>query len=432
MNCRFNLRWVLSGLLASGVTAPFVNAQDKWTDSTGVRTIEGHFVELNGVQLKLKKLDGGEVVLPLYKLDEASRKLARLKAQAALNADPAASAAGDGPVATASNTLPLSLSTEPVIFPEGASLQEHFQQIENEYKKGNYLVDWDSIPAPYQGVIQDYFATAIGKLDPAVVQELVQLKQRWEKTLKSKRDMILSSQVLSGDEETKALAQKLYDPLVNLLVALPPREGFDPAVVKSAPLRDTMKTWIEELLPLVDQIVQVVPGARENFFAARPQVDQMKFISINADSARVSLTPPGRPTVTTEWGKFEKRWVRNDYQKTIDDIYFANEKLQKEDAAAFNNKVRQWITAGSLAAGVLEASETQSDIDDVLRGAKSSVRALLPLLQRGMNLNNGSSAVPSSSGYPQSSGPGSPYQPSSVEPTPKTQEQLEAEFGTSK
>lgn len=412
MICRTKSRWLVASFIATmisgGLTAPIALSQDRWTDSTGTRTIEAEFVELNGVQLKLKKADGGEAVLPLFKLDESSRRLARKRARdLATGAIPETAAAP-------TNQLPLAISPEPVVFPETQTLQEMFQLAESEYAKGNYLVDWDAIPGPYQGVIQDYFATAISKLDPPILQEIEQLKIRWVNVLKAKREFILNSPSLEWDADTKVMATNAYEPLVDLLAALPPGPEFDPAAVAAVPVRETMKHWIEKLMPHVDRVVQSIPGARESFFAARPTVANTRFIVINADSAQSVVTVPGKGPVTTDWIKFNKQWVPNSYQKVIDDIYFANERLENEDAATFNQKIRLQITAASLAAGVLEASETQKDIDDVLRGVKNYVRLALPtlLMRSGPNANQpGSSGYPNSgypnSGYPNSGYPGS-------------------------
>jgi hypothetical protein len=52
-------------------------AGDKWTDSSGTKTVEADFVKLEGIQLTLKSSDGKEIVIPLYKLDSNSRLLAR-------------------------------------------------------------------------------------------------------------------------------------------------------------------------------------------------------------------------------------------------------------------------------------------------------------------------------------------------------------------
>ena len=62
-----------------------------WTDSTGKRTIEAEFVKLDGVQLLLRKMDGKEVTLPLYKLDDKSRLRARSIAKHGLSSPAAPS-----------------------------------------------------------------------------------------------------------------------------------------------------------------------------------------------------------------------------------------------------------------------------------------------------------------------------------------------------
>jgi hypothetical protein len=75
MTLYFRNLLVASILLFSG--SVLCLAGDKWTDSSGTRTVEADFVKLEGIQLTLKSSDGKEIVIPLYKLDSNSRLLAR-------------------------------------------------------------------------------------------------------------------------------------------------------------------------------------------------------------------------------------------------------------------------------------------------------------------------------------------------------------------
>lgn len=383
--------------VAGSPTAP---GTDRWTDSSGARTIEAQFLELNGVQLKLRKSDGAEAVLPLFRLDAASRRLARQRAKEMANGE------GAGPVASANASLiPLAISENPVEFPENLTLQETFQLVETEYNKGNYLVEWDRIPAPYQGVIQDYVVTSLSKIEPAVIQEIEQLKKRWIAALREKRQYIINTTALDWDEETRTVVANAYEPLLQFIEALPPGEGFDVEAIKSQPLRNTMKFWLEKILPPFDRFVQAFPGAQELLFASRVPVSEAKFIIINDESAKVSISPPGRQPISTDWIKFNKKWVQKDYEKSIDQIYFANERLQKAEAGPFNQQIRVGITSASLAVGVLEAAQDQNDIDDIFRGYKSYASMLGPMMQMRGLPNSGNQG----SSYPGSPYPGTPY-----------------------
>lgn len=75
MTRHIRILFVVSFLLFNG--SFLCLAGDKWTDSSGTKTIEADFVKLDGIELTLKKSDGKEIVVPLHKLDTESRALAR-------------------------------------------------------------------------------------------------------------------------------------------------------------------------------------------------------------------------------------------------------------------------------------------------------------------------------------------------------------------
>ncbi len=70
-------------------------AKDDWTDSSGEKTVTATFVKLDGIQLTLRKADGKELVIPLYKLDNKSRLKARLMAKNVGNASSSTSDSAD-------------------------------------------------------------------------------------------------------------------------------------------------------------------------------------------------------------------------------------------------------------------------------------------------------------------------------------------------
>ena len=75
MNRSLRSWFVASALIFNGSLVGF--ASDKWTNSSGTKTIEAEFVKLDGIQLTIKTSDGKEVVIPLFKLENTSRLLAR-------------------------------------------------------------------------------------------------------------------------------------------------------------------------------------------------------------------------------------------------------------------------------------------------------------------------------------------------------------------
>lgn len=73
MTRHIRILFVVSFLLFNG--SFLCLAGDKWTDSSGTKTIEADFVKLDGIELTLKNSDGKEIVVPLQKLDTESRAL---------------------------------------------------------------------------------------------------------------------------------------------------------------------------------------------------------------------------------------------------------------------------------------------------------------------------------------------------------------------
>ena len=60
-----------------------------WTDSTGKYTIRAEFVELKSGKVRLRKLDGKEVTIPIEKLSDEDRELLRQQSQGKPASEPA-------------------------------------------------------------------------------------------------------------------------------------------------------------------------------------------------------------------------------------------------------------------------------------------------------------------------------------------------------
>jgi len=62
------------------MTSERSEAKDRWTNDTGKHQVEAEFVELQGETLMLRVESGKKITVPLAKLDEASRRLAKTRA----------------------------------------------------------------------------------------------------------------------------------------------------------------------------------------------------------------------------------------------------------------------------------------------------------------------------------------------------------------
>ena len=378
---------------------------EKWTDSTGTKTLDAEFVQLEGIQLTLKKGDGAEVVIPLYKLDDASRLQARKMAKAKLA--PVASAGGGAKPEFLAT--PLNLSDTPVEFPKESNIQQFLDIVAQEYEAKNYMVSWDGLPDAFQKDLETLFKTAIGLVEPGTVKELGKTSKSLITTLQTKKEWLLASKELELDDETLERVQRLYDPVVDFLETILPNDAWDVSAIQNGKLRDLIKLSVEQISPKVERVLKEIPEVEQLQFSMADYIKGIQSKQRTPTEAEVTASALGMPPRTTLWVRLDGKWVDQSSVQQAKQLPMQIQALAKLDRKLINRQILQASAAAALSIGILAEAESQSDVDDCLRDLKSLVLQGMGAMQalQGSGMG-GPSGGPPQFGANGFNGPGAP------------------------
>ncbi len=361
-------------------------AQEKWTDNTGTRTIEADYVKLEGVQLTLKRADGKELTLPLSKLDDSSRLKARAIARGGKN--PAVAV-------TASETETQSKDSIPVVeFPANATAQEFMAIVIAQLEKNNYVVSWDSLPKSQQNDIQKIVRQISTRLESKTLDDVRGFKANLLRVLKEKKNLLLSSKELAIDPAMKPKVVELWDPLLELLNTMLSDDLLSADKLKTLNARQfltglstDLAPKLQALGPKLDAIMKAAPNQRgpipDLSDPMKQQMDllrSLKFQQTTDDEAdALGRDPTGKP-MRTKYVKVEGKWV----EKSSWDAWVASKDqvvsvIEQLDPKEISVNVKRALAAVSFPLGILDAAETQQDVDDILRDTKSTLGSQLPI-----------------------------------------------------
>ena len=314
-----------------------------WTDSTGKRTIEAEFVKLDGVQLLLRKMDGKEVTLPLYKLDDKSRLRARSIAKHGLSSPAAPSE-----------------PAKVVEFPSTATAVEFKDIILRELQNKNPMVLWDALPASKQKQVEDLVQLASTRIEQRTLDLVKTFRKTLLETLTTKKQFVLNSKVLPIPPDQRPLLEKSYDSIVALVEAMVPTEFLEVKSLQETNMRDLLGGYVANVAAKSDALDRLIPTDSALKAINTPVPDDVKIENISASQVMV----PGM-------GKFvlsEGRWLPEEMLKSWNQVMGqATQAVQSSDPKAIHKAVGQGMFAANLSMGAFVAAETQQDFDDALQ-----------------------------------------------------------------
>lgn len=369
MKWRMSVQRLAAVCLIGAWSQAVVCGAEKWTDSSGSKTLEAEFVQLDGIQLKLKKSDGAEVVIPLYKLDDASRLQARKLAKAQ-QTPASATGAGAKPAFLAT---PLNLSETPVEFPKESTIQQFLDIITQEYEAKNFIAAWDALPLQYQKDLDALKQVAVGLIDPNTLKEIGKTSSSLVGALRTKKDWILSSKEIELDEETLEVVSGLYDPVVDLIETILPNDSWDVSAIQNTKLRDLIKVAIESLSPKVERVMKEIPNSEEFQFSLADYTKSIKYKQQTATEAEVTISPLGSPPQTSVWVRVDGRWIDRRTVESGKDLIRWTQEIAKQDKKQWNQQIRQGLAIAAIPIGTLAEAESQSDVDDIIRDLKKTI-----------------------------------------------------------
>jgi len=314
-----------------------------WTDSTGKRTIEAEFVKLDGVQLLLRKMDGKEVTLPLYKLDDKSRLRARSIAKYGLSSPAAPSE-----------------PAKVVEFPSTATAVEFKDIILRELQNKNPMVLWDALPASKQKQVEDLVQLASTRIEQRTLDLVKNFRKTLLEALTTKKQFFLNSKVLPIPPDQRPLLEKSYDSIVALVEAMVPTEFLEVKSLQETNMRDLLGGYVANVAAKSDALDRLIPTDSTLKAMNTPVPDDVKIENISASQVMV----PGM-------GKFvlsEGRWLPEEMLKSWNQgMGQATQAVQSADPKAIHKAVAQGMFATNLSMGAFVAAETQQDFDDALQ-----------------------------------------------------------------
>jgi hypothetical protein len=362
MNRYLRNLFVASALVFNSSVVGF--AGDKWTDSSGTKTIEADFVKLDGIQLTIKKSDGKEVVIPLHKLDSSSRLLARKLAKSPR------STASAGATGSDTESVATTSSSGDEIFPPNATAREFFDIIIRELEKKNFVISWDSMPASQQADVEQLIQLALTKIDQKTLDDVGKFKKQVLDTLRAKKTFILNSKAIPIENNVRPIIGQAYDPALELLDVLLSDELLNLDKMKSSKPRAFIQDYSARAVVRLEALLKMVPFPGDPMAALTgPAMAPLKGMQIKAVSDNEALVTVATPNGSLEesYVKVEGRWVSKkqwDSWKTMKAQ--AEQAINAIEPKTISLQVKQAMAVASIPVGVLAEAESQQDVDDIL------------------------------------------------------------------
>lgn len=363
--------WQLSlGLLVTSASVGSPLWADEWTNSAGSKSITGEFVKLDGIKLTIRKEDGTEATIPLYLLNDASR----LKARALAKGDKTGAMAADMKEAATTPVEVMSLSDIESKFASMKTAEEYFKFVEQEATKGNYLIQWDTLPPSFQVDAEKLIKEAIGKLEQPALDDILKFKKLVVETFKTKKSYLLNSKELELPPEVKPMVELLYDPVVELVAEAIPDSFFKVETLKSTEVRDILATVVSNAAPRLENIFNKFPPGMNPKDLMTQAYASAKFSQTSDTEAQMTVSNPlgGEETMTLI--RTENRWVEKTQTELLKNaIEQARPSVQALDSKQLTRQIRQGVLGLNAAFAGLANAESQQDVDDTLKLFKSMV-----------------------------------------------------------
>lgn len=354
-----------SSLAFNGSVVGF--AGDKWTDSSGTKTIEADFIKLDGIQLTIKKSDGKEIVIPLYKLDNTSRLLARKLAKTPRSTASASATSSDTEAVTTTSS---SGGSGDDIFPPNATAREFFDIIIRELERKNFAISWDSMPASQQADIEQLIQLALTKVDQKTLDEIGKFKKEILSTLRAKKNFILNSKAIPIDNNMRPIVGQAYDPATELLDVILTDELLNLDKLQSAKPRTFIQDYSARVILRLESLLKVLPFPGDPMATitgpAMAPLKGMQIKSVSETEALVTVATPNG-SVEESYIKVENRWVSKkqwDSWKTMKAQ--AEQTINEIEPKTVSLQVKQALAFVRIPIGVLAEAESQQDVDDIL------------------------------------------------------------------
>ncbi len=419
----------LPQLMAAMLTAAFLIpsshcAGETWTDSSGQFSVEAEFKGVEGTSIILLKDNGVQLKVPISKLSEESKTLAKTLYEAMKPGATAGSSKDSTSVETDTTAIPArtlnftppeppTLDAMPV-FPDNATLQETVDFVTNQLKAGHLEVLWHALPDEMRSELDS----------PEVRQTVNPFMQQQSQLLKSVETLVFKAiEVLVTKKQFvlgSSMMQQVPPPMLPLI-----GQCYDPAVGVVFELADlSFRTSdLQELsiTTLVNHYGPRIGGHAKELIQLAPlpggldgALGDLKVEMIDSDHG-VIKAPPAQPfgdpdagfgaeSEDIEMTRFMGRWIPSDLasewpsmkemmQNDLKDALEAQQNSEDIQGATMMVGMMTGLVGGVL--DQLLAAESQEAFDEVLTQSAAML---------GPNLGGGGLGGPGGPGF----GPGGP------------------------
>lgn len=419
------LTGLMAALLTTAITIPSPKVvAETWTDQSGAFSVEAEFKGVEGTSVVLLKENGVQIKVPISRLSEESKALAKSLYEAMKPGATTASPQSPANAEAATNVIPArSLNftpPEPPVlaampaFPDNATLQETVDFVTNQLKVGHLEVLWHALPDEMRSELDS----------PEIRQTVNPFMQQQSQLLKSVETLVFKAiEVLVTKKQFvlgSSLMQQVPPPMLPVI-----GQCYDPAVgvvfeladlsFRTSDLQDlSITTLINHYGPRIGghakELMQLAPLPGGIDMALGDLTVEM----IDSDHG-VIKAPPAQPFGAPDAGfgaesediemtRFMGRWIPSDLASEWPSM---KEMMQNELEGALEAQQNSEDIQGAtmmvgmmtgLVGGVLDqllAAESQEAFDQVLTQSAAML---------GPNLGGGGLGGPGGPGF----GPGGP------------------------
>ncbi len=274
-------------ILFSSASAQLDKQVTTWADSSGQFRIEATFIRLDGSNVILRKTDGKEISVPLSRLSSESQKMAKESSQAA----PAK------PMAPAIMPSTTSVPTGAIAVPANLDAQQFCDFVFGQIKQDKAIVIWDAMPASYQKDVQEIVGLALQKIDPAMIQPVMQVRDNVLQILRTKKEFILNNNMVKMAMPDPAVVSKVYDPAVDLIDAYLSKDLVEVSKAKSSEIRTLLESYTSNISKKAAAVEAAIPPESQMakaYNASNWKNFTYKVESSSNDAAVLTIEVPGR------------------------------------------------------------------------------------------------------------------------------------------
>jgi hypothetical protein len=350
-----------------------------WVDASGKFRVEASFVRLDGQAVVLRRRDGKEISVPLSKLAPDSQRQAQAFAQRAA----ASSTTPPSPRSKTSPGLPPTDTSAAVIpIPPNLNARQFVDFIAEQLRAGQTIVFWDALPASYQQDIRLLVQAVAGKVDSRFTMPLVAIRNDAIKVLRTKKDFILNHEKVKPTLPDPVLAERLYDPAVDVVDAYLSADLLDVQQFKNDDIRAVIAGYFSNIAKTISALEKAIPA--DSPWAGTAQAVAWKNFQYQVQNssetaAVVTLELPEQAPQTLEIVAVDDRWLPKamveGWAENIDqarkeiDSWTPQKMAEAKQALQFPVMMAQGVLGGLLAAN------DQASFDAAL----ASIFAMLPM-----------------------------------------------------